>query len=91
MGVKAPALYKHVGGIGDLQHRIATLVMTELGDAERAPGQVRGGRDRRAIHGAPVLHTNYGVYEFSEGVTHVKLVFQDQAFSFELLRVVCKV
>src|SRR5215467_5055103 len=25
LGVKAPALYKHVDGIGDLQHRIATL------------------------------------------------------------------
>jgi len=35
LGVKAPALYKHVDGIGDLQHRIATLAMTELGDALR--------------------------------------------------------
>ncbi len=35
LGVKAPALYKHVDGIGDLQHRIATLAMTELGDEVR--------------------------------------------------------
>jgi AcrR family transcriptional regulator len=35
LGVKAPALYKHVDGIGDLQHRIATLAMTELGNALR--------------------------------------------------------
>jgi hypothetical protein len=36
LGVKAPALYKHVDGIDDLRRRIATLTMTELGDA---PGQ----------------------------------------------------
>lgn len=35
LNVKAPALYKHVDGIGDLQHRIATLAMTEFGDALR--------------------------------------------------------
>ena len=35
LGVKAPALYKHVDSIGDLQHRIATLAMTELGEALR--------------------------------------------------------
>lgn len=35
LDVKAPALYRHVDGIGDLQHRIATLAMTELGDALR--------------------------------------------------------
>jgi len=32
---KAPALHKHVNGIDDLQHRIATLAMTELVDALR--------------------------------------------------------
>jgi hypothetical protein len=26
-------LYQHVEGIGDLQHRIAPMAMTELGDA----------------------------------------------------------
>lgn len=35
LGVKAPALYKHVADINDLKHRIATLAMTELGDAIR--------------------------------------------------------
>ena len=35
LGVKPPALYKHVDSIGDLQHRIATLAMTELGDVLR--------------------------------------------------------
>jgi AcrR family transcriptional regulator len=35
LGVKAPALYKHVDGIDDLRRRIATLAMTELGDALR--------------------------------------------------------
>lgn len=35
LGVRAPALYKHIDGIGDLQHRIATLAMTEFSDALR--------------------------------------------------------
>jgi AcrR family transcriptional regulator len=35
LGVKPPALYKHVGSIGDLQHRIANLAMTQLGEAVR--------------------------------------------------------
>ncbi len=43
LGVKAPALYKHVDGIGDLQHRIATLAMTELGDALRDALQGKSG------------------------------------------------
>lgn len=45
LGVKAPALYKHVDGIGDLQHRIATLAMTELGDALRDALQGKSGVD----------------------------------------------
>ena len=45
LGVKAPALYKHVDGIGDLQHRIATLAMTELGDALRDALQGKSGAD----------------------------------------------
>ena len=45
LGVKAPALYKHVGGIGVLQHRIATLAMTELGDALRDALQGKSGAD----------------------------------------------
>jgi AcrR family transcriptional regulator len=45
LGVKAPALYKHVDSIGDLRHRIATLAMTELGDALRDALQGKSGMD----------------------------------------------
>jgi AcrR family transcriptional regulator len=45
LGVRAPSLYKHVDGLADLQHRIATLAMTELGDAVRDAMQGRAGRD----------------------------------------------
>ena len=45
LGVRPPALYKHVGGIGDLRHRVATLAMTELGDAVRDALQGRSGAD----------------------------------------------
>ena len=45
LGVKAPALYKHVDSIGDLRHRIATLAMTELGDALRDALQGKSGAD----------------------------------------------
>ena len=45
LGVKAPALYKHVDGIGDLRRRIATLAMTELGDALRDALQGKSGAD----------------------------------------------
>ncbi|MCX4096475.1 TetR/AcrR family transcriptional regulator [Nocardia sp. alder85J] len=30
LGVRTPSLYKHIDGLADLQHRIATLAMTEL-------------------------------------------------------------
>jgi AcrR family transcriptional regulator len=45
LGVRAPSLYKHVDGLADLQHRVATLAMTELGDAVRDAMQGRAGRD----------------------------------------------
>ena len=35
LGVRTPSLYKHVGGLADLQHRVATLATTELGDVIR--------------------------------------------------------
>jgi AcrR family transcriptional regulator len=35
LGVRAPALYNHVDGVADLQRRIATLALVELGDAVR--------------------------------------------------------
>ncbi len=43
LGVRPPALYKHVDGIGDLQRRIATLAMTEVGDALRDALQGKSG------------------------------------------------
>ncbi len=45
LGVKPPALYKHVDSIGDLQHRIATLAMIELGDTLRDALQGKSGAD----------------------------------------------
>ena len=56
LNVKAPALYKHIDGIGDLQHRIATLAMTEVGDALREALQGKSGVDAiRALFEA--MHT----------------------------------
>jgi AcrR family transcriptional regulator len=43
LGVKPPALYKHVDSLADLQHRIAALAMTELGEAFRDALQGRAG------------------------------------------------
>ncbi|MBE7187005.1 TetR/AcrR family transcriptional regulator [Jatrophihabitans endophyticus] len=45
LGVKAPSLYKHVDGLGDLTHRIGVLAATELGDAVRDATAGRAGRD----------------------------------------------
>jgi AcrR family transcriptional regulator len=45
LGVRPPSLYKHVDGLADLRHRIATLAMTELGDAVRDALQGRAGID----------------------------------------------
>ena len=35
LGVRTPSLYKHVDGLADLQHRIAVLALTQLGDQVR--------------------------------------------------------
>ena len=35
LDVKPPALYKHIGSLADLQHRIAALAMIEFGEALR--------------------------------------------------------
>ena len=35
LGVRTPSLYKHIDGLADLQHRIATLAISELGEATR--------------------------------------------------------
>lgn len=48
LGVKPPALYKHVDGLADLQHGIATLAMTEFGEALREALQGKAGSD--ALH-----------------------------------------
>jgi AcrR family transcriptional regulator len=48
LGVKPPALYKHVASLGDLQHRIATLAMTELGETLRDALQGRAGSEALA-------------------------------------------
>jgi AcrR family transcriptional regulator len=45
LGVRPPSLYKHVDGLGDLQHRLATLAMTEFGDVLGDAVQGRAGRD----------------------------------------------
>ncbi|MGB7447865.1 MAG: TetR-like C-terminal domain-containing protein [Ornithinimicrobium sp.] len=43
--VRAPSLYKHVGGQADLTGRIALLALTELGDALREALQGRSGHE----------------------------------------------
>ncbi len=43
LGVKPPALYKHVDGLGDLQHRIAALAMAQLAEELRDALQGRAG------------------------------------------------
>lgn len=45
LDVKPPALYKHVSGIDDLRHRVATLAMNELADALREELQGKAGPD----------------------------------------------
>jgi AcrR family transcriptional regulator len=48
LGVRAPSLYKHVDGMTDLQHQVAVLAMTQLGDAVRDAVAGRSGRDALA-------------------------------------------
>ena len=48
LGVRTPSLYKHVGGLDDLQHQLATLAMTEVGDVIRDAVQGRAGADALA-------------------------------------------
>lgn len=45
LGVRAPSLYKHIDGQGDLNRRIAVLALTEMGDALRDALRERAGRD----------------------------------------------
>jgi AcrR family transcriptional regulator len=48
LGVRPPSLYKHVGGLADVQHRLATLALTELGEVIGDAVQGRAGRDALA-------------------------------------------
>jgi AcrR family transcriptional regulator len=45
LGVRAPSLYKHVGGLEDLRHRVATLAMTEFGEVVGDAVQGKAGFD----------------------------------------------
>jgi AcrR family transcriptional regulator len=45
LGVKTPSLYKHVDSLAELNHRIAVLALTEVGDAIRDATQGRAGSD----------------------------------------------
>jgi AcrR family transcriptional regulator len=56
LGVKTPALYKHVTSQADLAHRIGVLAMTELADAIRDATQGRAGSDALAT-GAQAMRT----------------------------------
>ena len=56
LGVKTPALYKHVDSLADLAHRIAILAWTEFGDAIRDATQGRAGRDALTA-GAQAMRT----------------------------------
>jgi AcrR family transcriptional regulator len=48
LGVRAPSLYKHVDGLADVKHRLATLAMTELGEVIRDAVQGKAGLDALA-------------------------------------------
>jgi AcrR family transcriptional regulator len=48
LGVKPPALYKHVENLGDLQHRIAALATAELGETLRDALQGKAGSEALA-------------------------------------------
>jgi len=48
LGVRTPSLYKHVDGQADVNHRIAVLAFTEVGDALRDALAGRTGRDALA-------------------------------------------
>ncbi len=61
LGVRPPSLYKHVGGLADVQHRIATLAMTELGEVICDAVQGQAGLDAltallRAVRGYVTAH-----------------------------------
>ena len=48
LGVRPPSLYKHVGGLADVQHRLATLALAELAEVIRDAVQGKAGTDALA-------------------------------------------
>ncbi|MBE1530755.1 TetR/AcrR family transcriptional regulator [Actinomadura algeriensis] len=71
LGVRTPSLYKHVGGLEDLNRRIAALALHEAADAVGEAVQGYAGRDAlaaaaRAFRGFVVAHP--GRYAASIGV-----------------------
>ncbi|MFJ2260901.1 TetR/AcrR family transcriptional regulator [Streptomyces sp. NPDC087844] len=48
LGVRTPSLYKHVGGLDDLNRRIAVLAVSEAADSVGAAVQGYAGRDALA-------------------------------------------
>lgn len=72
LGVRTPSLYKHIDSLADLQHGIATLAMTELGETLRDAMQGRAGADAlaafaRAFRSYVVAHP--GRYAATVGAT----------------------
>jgi AcrR family transcriptional regulator len=61
LGIRPPSLYKHVDDLADLQHRMATLAMTELAEAIRDAIQGRAGVNAltgllTSVHGYVTAH-----------------------------------
>jgi AcrR family transcriptional regulator len=48
LGIRAPSVYKHVSGLAELQHKLATRAMSELGDEIAAGAAGLAGRDALA-------------------------------------------
>jgi AcrR family transcriptional regulator len=48
LGIRPPSLYKHVASLADLQHRVATLAMIEVGEQIRDAVQGKAERDALA-------------------------------------------
>lgn len=57
LGVRPPALYRHVDSLADLRHRIATLAMVEFGDALRDVLQGKAG-----VHALAAMFTALRTY-----------------------------
>lgn len=65
LGVRAPSLYAHIGGLGDLRDRVGALGVLELTDVLSDAAAGRSGRE--ALHAVAVAYRAYarervGVY-----------------------------